>query len=688
MLRILLIAGLCLFISILQAQNVGVNETGLAPHPSAMLDIDSPDKGILIPRLADHTAIAAPAQGLLVYNTTDNGFWYWDGTQWLPLLGGNAGWQILGNNGINPSINYLGTNDAAALMVKVNNTHAGRVDWDMVLSGSTVGRKGATALGYQALASNSSGARNSAFGFNAGSSLTTGHNNSIFGFSAGESLTTGDNNTFLGVFAGQSLTGGVSNTFVGSRAALAMATGSGNLVLGTLTARDVTAGERNLFIGSQAALTTTAGGEDNVLLGERTGQNFNNGNRNILLGNLAGFNLGNSDDNILIGYRAGYFAYTAVQNIFIGYRAGGNAANNSQNNILIGYDAGRQITSGNENTVIGTEAAATVSTGFNNVYIGHNAGRGKQTADSNVAIGWNAMSEPQVGSYIAQQSVAIGRRAGAYCGSIGNVYVGYNSGLYASTAPENTFVGARTGEGIGTTVLSRPGQKNTFIGFQAGRTCRQGCERNTFLGSDAGSTITTGFGNVYIGYSAGLNFPGHASNLLLISNGPDSTDVLVYGEFVSKRVGINTVEPAQTLSVDGDAGKDGGGDWIAFSDRRVKNDIAKFSDGLDVVLNLNPVTYRYNKLSGYKNIEKEYVGFIAQEVEEVAPYMVTLFDDSEGPSGLKDKRVLDTSALNQIFVNAFKEQQKEIESLESRVEQLEKLVQKLLDAPEAIAEKK
>jgi len=51
-------------------------------------------------------------------------------------------------------------------------------------------------------------------------------------------------------------------------------------------------------------------------------------------------------------------------------------------------------------------------------------------------------------------------------------------------------------------------------------------------------------------------------------------------------------------------------------------------------------------------LNKRFVGFIAQDVEKIAPYMVETFNDASGPSGLSDKRVFDESALTKILVNA------------------------------------
>lgn len=142
-------------------------------------------------------------------------------------------------------------------------------------------------------------------------------------------------------------------------------------------------------------------------------------------------------------------------------------------------------------------------------------------------------------------------------------------------------------------------------------------------------------------------------------------------------VGISTANPDQRLSVNGNASKAGGGSWATFSDKRVKHDIKPFNDGLDVLMKLNPVTFKYNEKSGYTDVNKSFVGFIAQDVENVAPYMVNLYDDSNGPSGLSDKRQFDESALNKILVNAVQEQQAQIEQLKKEMEEMKLLIKEL-----------
>jgi hypothetical protein len=139
------------------------------------------------------------------------------------------------------------------------------------------------------------------------------------------------------------------------------------------------------------------------------------------------------------------------------------------------------------------------------------------------------------------------------------------------------------------------------------------------------------------------------------------------------RVGIGTNLPDQLLTVNGNASKPGGGTWVALSDERTKKNVQSFNDGLNIINQLRPVSYQYNEFSGYNNLNETYVGFIAQEVEEVASYMVNTVDDSKGISGLANKKVLDDSALTKILVNAVKELSEKINRLEKQNEKLQKL---------------
>ncbi|MCP4438756.1 MAG: tail fiber domain-containing protein [Aureispira sp.] len=139
----------------------------------------------------------------------------------------------------------------------------------------------------------------------------------------------------------------------------------------------------------------------------------------------------------------------------------------------------------------------------------------------------------------------------------------------------------------------------------------------------------------------------------------------------------------------GTAAKPGGGSWTAASDKRLKKQIVPFQEGLAAVLDIRPVKFHYNEVLGVST-EKEYVGVIAQELQDVAPYMVGTFD-KDGTEYLD----VDNSAMTYMLVNAVKEQQAQIEKLKeekkaetSKVEDLEKKLEALNAKVEQLHNKK
>lgn len=94
-------------------QNVGINTTGASPDVSAMLDVVSSSKGLLLPRVAlvsttDAVTISNPATSLLVFNTNasitgvgadSTGYYYNAGTSgspfWTKLSPGGVRWDDL-----------------------------------------------------------------------------------------------------------------------------------------------------------------------------------------------------------------------------------------------------------------------------------------------------------------------------------------------------------------------------------------------------------------------------------------------------------------------------------------------------------------------------------------------------------------------------------------------------------------
>lgn len=132
---------LTLFFSILTNVNcnaqVGIGST----NPLGALDITSSNEGLLIPRVAlsatNVATVLTPTVSELVYNTFASalgpnqvapGFYYWNGTIWVPISTGNlAAWSLTGNVGTVATTNFIGTTDAVDFVTRTNNTEKVRV---------------------------------------------------------------------------------------------------------------------------------------------------------------------------------------------------------------------------------------------------------------------------------------------------------------------------------------------------------------------------------------------------------------------------------------------------------------------------------------------------------------------------------------------------------------------------------
>jgi hypothetical protein len=93
-----------IFPTVLFAQSVGVSADGSLPDNTAMLDIKSNSKGLLIPRLttAQRTAIVSPAIGLTVFDTDTYSNWIYRGDvmgNWVESLHSlDKHWDRTGSN--------------------------------------------------------------------------------------------------------------------------------------------------------------------------------------------------------------------------------------------------------------------------------------------------------------------------------------------------------------------------------------------------------------------------------------------------------------------------------------------------------------------------------------------------------------------------------------------------------------
>ena len=99
--------------------------------------------------------------------------------------------------------------------------------------------------------------------------------------------------------------------------------------------------------------------------------------------------------------------------------------------------------------------------------------------------------------------------------------------------------------------------------------------------------------------------------------------------------------------------------WSYGSDLRIKENISNVENGVEMVLKMKPKHFDY--IDGQKNN----LGFIAQDVQEIIPQAVSISDEKTGILALK------TDFLVPYLVKAIQELKAENDTLKSRIDTLE-----------------
>jgi hypothetical protein len=100
---------LCLLLATNATAQLKVGDNPNTISSSSVLEMESTNKGMLVPRMstAQRTAIVAPALGLLVYDNVTNSFWQFNGTVWVEL---SNYWVKTGNDISNTNSGNVGIN--------------------------------------------------------------------------------------------------------------------------------------------------------------------------------------------------------------------------------------------------------------------------------------------------------------------------------------------------------------------------------------------------------------------------------------------------------------------------------------------------------------------------------------------------------------------------------------------------
>jgi hypothetical protein len=514
------------------------------------------------------------------------------------------------------------------------------------------------AVGYLAGESVTTGVQNTLIGGLAGDAITVGGANIAVGYAALSSDTQGSKsiaigtgalytqnftsatncyNTAVGDSAGNAVTTGIQNTLIGGLAGDVLTDADYNVAVGTIALSSDTLGSRSTAVGYASLLAqnfTSATDTYNTAVGFYAGTAVTTGQYNTLIGGLAGDALTDADRNVAIGYAALSEDTLGSRSVAIGNRAlvaqNFTSATNTYN-VAIGDNAGSAVTTGTNNTLIGGLAGDAITTGAVNVAVGTGALGALTTASYNTGIGYAALSTNITGAQ--------------------NTAVGY-SALTAATGADNTAVGSQALSSVA------DGTFNTAVGRSAGQAVTTGIN-NTLIGALAGdSTVTSGGGNIILGYGSELGGAGQENSIVIATNsaGKGSSTGYINANGGNVFQGNNSAN------------------WATVSDERLKKNITNNTDGLSIINSVVVRNFEYKTpdevesagelaKSNAVEVAGTQLGVIAQELAEVCADCVVEHD-----TGVKS---VQSDKLNWHMINAIKELSAQVNALTARIETLE-----------------
>lgn len=348
---------------------------------------------------------------------------------------------------------------------------------------------------------------------------------------------------------------------------------------------------------------------------------------------------------------------------------------------------------------VNNQRAGQIDPSKTNTFFGFLTDGAASTGQSNTAIGNHAMSANTSGS----KNTALGKDALLF-----NTTGSENTACGVASLSKNTIGVWNTAIGHGALFSSTTAYANTAVGDLALTSNLSGVA-NTGIGEDALRRNTTGTGNSALGENA-LNFNisgsnntglGRSTSITNFSNATAVGYAATANANNKIRLGnanITSLESQVNLTV--------------TSDRRFKKDFKEDVSGLDFILRLRPMTYRYDihALNDFYGVNERiraeaskggesqqraalelaeleeraqsaeqirYSGFVAQEVEEAAAEIGYDFSGVYKPQNEKDNYGLRYAEFTVPLVKAVQEQQVILEKQAKQLEELQALVQDL-----------
>jgi hypothetical protein len=259
-----------------------------------------------------------------------------------------------------------------------NGAYTGLSNYGLRVEAIGIGRGGAsqitnTVIGNSALSKNtSSGIYNTAIGYQALFTNSSGMSNTAIGAFSSLLNTTGSDNTALGSNSLYRNTSGASNTAIGSNALNNLTTGNYNVGIGHYANYYNSTGSNNIAIGYQTIYSSSTNNtSDNVAIGHQSMYSSPTGSNNTAVGSQTLYSNTSGLGNAAFGYRSLYYNQTGTYNTALGFNSGNvSSPNVITKGIYIGANAAPKSSSNTNEIVIGADVTGN---GTNTTLIGNSS---------------------------------------------------------------------------------------------------------------------------------------------------------------------------------------------------------------------------------------------------------------------------------------------------------------------------
>jgi hypothetical protein len=459
---------------------------------------------------------------------------------------------------------------------------------------------------------------------NTGASLTTGSRNSGFGSGAGNAISTGTDNTLVGSRAGELIATSSSNSIFGSAAGILITTGNANTLIGSGAGQSLSTGQQNAALGDSSLLSVTTG------------------SNNVAIGSSAFLN-GNHSSSIAIGFNSDV---TANNQLVIGGDDG------SGNGKITDAYFGQSVTNDNNSGIVpaGITFHATGAVGTNIAGGAFTLAGGKatgnasggsiifQTSDAG-ASGTTLQSLTTKMTLLASGNVGIGDTSPAALLTVGSgdlFQINSSGAIAAAVGITNT--GAITSTGG---VISLNASSNFAVNVGTGSTT---------------STVTIGGGSAPLVIDS-TNFDVTSAGVISGATGFTSSGTITFSSLTtcagSTNGGALTTNASGVVSCSADDG--------ILSSIQYKHDIIDLDVGLAELNKFRPVSFRYN------STDKLHLGFVAEEVLQFDPRLVSYEQDGTTIHGLYYIDIIP------IIVKALQDEDIKVSAMDLRLKGLETL---------------